>query len=77
MITNLAKSMNSILKRAQSLSIYALVRTTFKEKSLGLLNERLRSSACYLQGINTLKIFLSYCEKDEQQSFICQVQRYN
>jgi len=57
---NLAKNMNSILKRARCLFICALVKTTFERKNIDLLNEGTRLSARYKQGIDILKILLSY-----------------
>jgi len=77
MTTNLAECMNSVLKRARSLLICALIKATF-ERTASWFDERgvkadsmLQAGHQYPEEINTIT------RKNQQQAGMCQVRRYS
>ena len=77
MTTNLVECINSVLKRARSLHIYALIKATF-ERTVTWFVERgvkadsmLRAGHQYPEEINTI------IRKNQQQAGMCQVRQYS
>jgi len=77
MTTNLAECINSILKGAWSLPICAIVKTTF-ERTKDSFVERGTKAECMLRvGHLYPKDITAQLRKNEQQSAMCIVQRYD
>jgi len=77
MTTNLAECMNSVLKRARSLPICALIKATFERTATWFVergvktDSMLRAGHQYPEEINTI------IRKNQQQAGMCQVRRYS
>jgi len=77
MTTNLAESINSVLKGAQSLPIYALFKTIFERTNVWFV-ERATKIQCMLRAKHQFpKDIVALLQKNEAQSAMCHVQRYD
>ena len=69
--------MNSILKEARSLPIWALVRTTFQRTSLWFVERGTKVTSMIAGGHQFPKDIATSLRKNQQQSVMCHVQRFN
>jgi len=77
MTINLAEYMNSILKGTRSLPIWALVRTTFQRTNSWFVEQGTKVASMIVGGHQFPKDLVASLRKNQQQSALCHVQRFN
>jgi len=77
MTTNLAECMNSILKGARSLPIWALVKTTFQRKNSRFVERGTKATYMIAGGNQFPEDIATSLRKNQQQSAMCHVQTFS
>jgi len=77
MTTNLVECMNSVLKRACSLPIYALIKATFESTTTWFVERRVKSDSMLQAGHQYPEEINAIIRKNQQQAGMCQVRRYS
>jgi len=77
MTTNLVECINSVLKDAQSLSLCALVKSTFERTKDWFIEQDTKAECMLRAGHLYPEDITALLRKNEQQSAMCIVQRYD
>jgi len=75
--TNLVECMNSVLKGTWSLSICVFAKTTFERTKYWFIERGTKTQSMLRAFHQYSKDITSFLPKNEQQSAMCHVQRYN
>ena len=77
MTTNLAECMNSVLKRARSLPICALIKATFERTATWFVERGVKADSMLRAGHQYTEEINAIIRKNQQQAGMCQVRRYS
>ena len=77
MTTNLAECMNSVLKRARSLPICALIKATFERTATWFVERGVKTDSMLRAGHQYTEEINAIIRKNQQQAGMCQVRRYS